>query len=1115
MKLSVDDLWKLLIESRLLGVDEAQKLAGALSQHAAAAGMTAERLAKLLIAKNKISSYQARILLSGQAGPFFYGDYKIYDRIETGRLAGIFRALHVPTRHPVCLYFLSGTEAQNPAVVAELAQKASATHRASVGHPHLLCCYHLADMGVYKFIVLEDLQGRRVERILATDGAMKPDDACRIARQAALGLGRLHAMGQVYEELRPANLWLDMRDQCKLMLFPLHRDPLAKPRAWLAKAQRADRAAGKVPAEADYLAPELFAGTQDPDVRSDIYSLGCTLYHMLAGVPPFAGGTLAEKLARHQQAAPRPLHEANPQIPLGLSKLVNYLMAKDPELRYQKAESVVEALLAQMSPEAARSQPLPPVRSAVDYESWLQKIAPAATPALAASATPTPQAATANRTPAPNAVQPMAGDEVTVDAKLVAPGAAVNAASVKAAPIQAAAVMAAPVVGAVTSGAVTAGAAIGGAVIGGTVATAAPLMAVPLGGGGAGGGAMPVGGFPASAVPMVAAAMPAVAMSAGRLMPEPGLASLDLGVAPADGSADGAVPSFAARRRQRKSGFGFYAVIFLLLAAAGTAAGLHFSGKVDLVAEGKKLIEETEKKPPPKVVAPPVTEEKPVDETPKTPQEKIAGLGSDIWASPTSGKPLDMKYLPVSVQAVAALRPADLLKHSEGKHLLAPEMDDKLEKLPGQHPLGPLGHWVQHTLPTMFSTPLEKIELVLIGWPNAAEDAGTLAIAILLTEPLDQAKFAESLGNPAPQEVAEQTYYVREKYAYYLPKSEAGRVAVAVPAREIKDIIETTDVMIPVQQMESLLRKDSDSTRHFTFACSDNFFGLDGRALFEGNGARLKAPIDWLLTGAGDSSGKPTTDMPKAMLVSAHLTDDAFFAEARLANADANLNSQRPAEPFRDRLREIPETVKYYVGDLLKTAYSREVLKKFDDRVRAWSQATRVGTGEKQIVVRTYLPAPAALHLALGAHLCMLETPQTMVAQAILTGGGPVKAAGGGNSIAEKLKKVTSLTFPRNTLEKSMEMLAEDLGAPVTILGTDLQLDGITKNMSFGLDEKDKPMTEIFKTIFAKADPRLIYVIKKDDAGVETLFITTRAAAAKRGDTVPPELAAPADPKKK
>ena len=114
--------------------------------------------------------------------------------------------------------------------------------------------------------------------------------------------------------------------------------------------------------------------------------------------------------------------------------------------------------------------------------------------------------------------------------------------------------------------------------------------------------------------------------------------------------------------------------------------------------------------------------------------------------------------------------------------------------------------------------------------------------------------------------------------------------------------------------------------------------------------------------------------------------------------------------------------------------------------------------------------------------------------------------------MAQKLKRLTTLSFPNENLEKALNLLADDIQVKVEILGGDLQLDGITKNQPIrDLDEKNKPAEEILRTIMRKANPdgKLVYVIKTPPSGGdEELLITTRAAVVKRGDKLPPELVA-------
>ncbi|HEX4129453.1 MAG TPA: serine/threonine-protein kinase [Pirellulales bacterium] len=1086
MPTTLDQFWNLLAESGLLKPAELQKLSDTVAM--ADGNLAPEKITKYLITKQKLSTYQAKILLGGRSGPFFYGDYQIYDRIESGRLAGIFRAIHTPTRHPVCLFFLSGAAMQDEQVLADLAYQAAIANRASVGHPHLFRCYHLADEGSFKFIVVEDLKGKRVERLLATTGALSAGEACRIARQAALGLARLHAMGHVHGEMRPANIWLDGDNHAKLLLFPLYRDPMSPPRAWLTKARSGTgETAGKVPSEANYIAPELIAGDREPDARSDIYSLGCTLYHMLANEPPCNGGSTKQKLRQHLKETPRPLNEVNPQIPAGLAKLVAYMMAKDPDMRYQKAESVVEALLPHIPPELAQTQPKPPSRASRAYEAWLVENV---------SAVPAPPAAPASATPA-HAVEDVAEQALAEQAPMVA--APVVAAPVAATPIAGVPIASAPMVAVPI--AAPAGVPIAGA------AVAAPVMA-----------AVPVGApvAVATAVPVGAVAMAAPVFGG---VAEQQFAAPAFGEVGAGAGVSTSAMSYAERKRQERRRkriiMGIVAAIVLL--AAGTLAGLHFGGVVNFEEQINALLATPEPTTEPAAEetarAAAVAKAKQIADEQAAAEaqvEPVAGLDDGIWASPTRGKPLDLKYLALGMQGVAALRPADILKHPEGKRLLAPEKSPAIEQLVGQHPLGTVGHWVQHTLPGLCGAPLEKIEQVIIAWPESGGESGTIAVVARLAEPADEAALLQAWGNPEPVEGGKEKYFKRDTTAYYLPQAEQGRVVVVAPVEEVKEAIEGSMVLWATPEPEKLLQS-SDADRQFTMVMPTRFFETAGKAAFDGRGARLHPAVNWLLTGGPDAAGN-TPEPPKALLLSAHFAPEAFFAEARVFNNEASLENTSLAEPVRDRFAQIPKAVKLFRADLILTPFSKSVLVDLDDKVKAWDRDTRFGTADKQIVVRSYLPPPAALHLALGAHLCLIENLNTSGAFVQAAPGGAPAAAAGANqpqTAADKLKKVTSLSFPRNTLEVSMQLLADDLGVPVVILGTDLQLEGITKNQSFGLEEKDKPAVEIFKTIFAKANPdgKLVYVIKPDDAGTETIYVTTRAAVTKRGDKLPPEFA--------
>ncbi len=244
MSLSIADFWSLVAQSRLLPPPECQRLA---AEFAAASPGAADAvpLTEWLVKRQVISSFHAKVLLAKRPGPFFYGDYKVLDRVEKGRLAGLFRAVHQPTNHPVGLHFLSGAVAGDKDALSRLSSRTASANR--LRHPLVWTCYPLADLGAFKFVPVAWHDGQSLEEMLPKDKPLPPVEACRIARQTAMILAEMHKAGLSHGDIRPANLWLDKASNLKLLQTPFVPDALP----------RSQRSADQLTATADYLAPEL------------------------------------------------------------------------------------------------------------------------------------------------------------------------------------------------------------------------------------------------------------------------------------------------------------------------------------------------------------------------------------------------------------------------------------------------------------------------------------------------------------------------------------------------------------------------------------------------------------------------------------------------------------------------------------------------------------------------------------------------------------------------------------------------------------------------------------------------------------------------------------------
>lgn len=1007
MSVSIAEFWKLAVESKLLSSDDARKYNDAFTRAkgGAVSDGDLQRLAKSLISNGVISRYQAKVLLAGRAGPFVYGDYQIYDRLEAGRLAGVFRARHLATRHPVCLYFLSGPGLQDPQALARLAPQTTAAETASRDQPHLARCYHWSDLGGYKFVVLEDLHGESAADRLSAKGKMAPEEACRMVREAAVGLESLHKRQPAHGQIRPANLWLGEYDRVKLLGFPLAQDPLGAPQAALQ-------------AQADYLAPELAQGNRAADPRSDVYSLGCTLFHLLTAMPPFAGGDLQKKLTRHASAAP-PLDKLNGLAPPALVQVLAYMLHKNPDQRYQQAAALVQALTPYASQKKAQAPTILP--SAQHYEAWVRQRA--ATSAASAPSTPAPTPAMAVH----------AGG-----APAVAPNGARTAAMPVAAPNMAA---------------------VGAPGFAAQTGVAAPAMtAAP--------GAASAGGFPN--------------LESGPIV-----------------STGGTRTSSAVQRAKKSSGSSM-----ALLGSIGAGLLLVGGAVIAFVMTQEPAAPSGTPGAAPAAAVP--AQPQPLDAkaarnaalaeagTPDT----IQSIGDAIWESPTSGPPVDLAYLAPGAQAVLALRPAQLTTRSEW------------EKLSDPRTLGTLSTWLSTSLPMTVGTSLENMDSAVIGLLDGGAGPPRVSLVVRTVSAVPQEELLKAWGDPREEQLDNETIWTGKGAGYYLPVAGKQQIIVIAPPAEIREIPKAGGQAPPLRrEMESLLSA-TDSDRDLTLVFAPNFTFSGAKALFTEQGAKLQEPLDAFLV---MENVDKRLELPKAASLSIHLAGDSFV-EFRVYNSYAGRPMGAVVQDFHDRIAHLPKQVSEYVRDLYLSDYSKPVLWDYKDQLEVLAEYARAGVDGKQAVLRAYLPLAAAHNLALGAHLALLENP----------GGGPTAVAAARapkepQTIAEKLLKKTSLSFPRNTLEMSVQMLGEDVGIDIVILGSDLQQEGITKNQSFGLDERDQTAGDILRKIMILSNPagKLIYVIKpKEGGGPETLYVTTRAAAEKRGDKIPPELQAQPPAKK-
>jgi WD40 repeat protein len=282
--------------------------------------------------------------------------YRVEGLLGAGGMGWVFKAEHRLMARPVALKVIRGDLMDRPAAVERFRQEVRAAAR--LAHPNIVTAHDAEQAGDAHFLVMEYVEGESLENLVRRHGPLPVAEACAYARQAALGLGHAHERGMVHRDVKPANLLRTPDGTVKVLDFGLAR--------FASEARGGPLTPeGAILGTPDYVAPEQALNPQQADIRADLYSLGCTLYFLLAGKPPFPKGTVLQKLMAHQGEAPPPLTVLRPGLPQGLPALIDRLMSKDPAHRPQTPAEVAEALApftAQWTPPPTEAKQGPPRR---------------------------------------------------------------------------------------------------------------------------------------------------------------------------------------------------------------------------------------------------------------------------------------------------------------------------------------------------------------------------------------------------------------------------------------------------------------------------------------------------------------------------------------------------------------------------------------------------------------------------------------------------------------------------------------------------------------------------------------------------------------------------------
>lgn len=297
---------------------------------------TPAELVKLLVQEGICTRYQGKALLAGKGRRLVFGKYRLLKPLGRGGMGSVYLGRHTTLRRQVAVKVLRDELTRDPLATARFEREARAA--AALDHPNVV---KLFDFGVSSsglpYLVLEFVPGVTAQHLIDTDGAMGVPSAVFLVTAIASALAHAHARGFVHRDIKPLNVMVSPDGGVKLLDMGLAR-ALDSGDDRLTEKASDTTISGTI----DYLSPEQCWGSA-VDGRTDVYSLGATLFTLLTGRPPFSG-TPAEKIAQHQAAPPPPADRVSPIIPTELARVIERMMAKQPADRYPTCLAVVQAL---------------------------------------------------------------------------------------------------------------------------------------------------------------------------------------------------------------------------------------------------------------------------------------------------------------------------------------------------------------------------------------------------------------------------------------------------------------------------------------------------------------------------------------------------------------------------------------------------------------------------------------------------------------------------------------------------------------------------------------------------------------------------------------------------
>jgi len=270
--------------------------------------------------------------------PFKLGKYEVIAHIATGGMGAVYKALDTDLKRTVALKILSPEMAGKPNMVERF--KREGRSAAKLRHENVVAIYECGEYNGTHFLALEFVDGKDLQAYIARHGQLDVEEARQILVQAAKALDHAHRNHIIHRDIKPSNFLITKTEGGQLLVKLTDLGLARQMDDEACRVTKPESTIGTV----DYMSPEQAQNSGSADIRSDIYSLGCTYFHMLAGKCPFPTGSMVSRILKHREAEPPDIRTLNANVPDSIYHILGKMLAKKPKDRFQTPRDLLDAL---------------------------------------------------------------------------------------------------------------------------------------------------------------------------------------------------------------------------------------------------------------------------------------------------------------------------------------------------------------------------------------------------------------------------------------------------------------------------------------------------------------------------------------------------------------------------------------------------------------------------------------------------------------------------------------------------------------------------------------------------------------------------------------------------